>query len=46
MLLIGLTEEALPEAEVFAHVDEGDLWRDWAPIVRETPEEEAAAARL
>jgi hypothetical protein len=30
---------------VFAHVDEREIWRDWAPIVRATPEA-AAAARL
>ena len=41
----GLTEEALPEQELYAHVDERDLWRDWAPVVRATPEA-AAAARL
>ena len=41
----GLTAEALPEQEVFAHVDEREIWRDWAPIVRATPEA-AAAARL
>lgn len=34
----GLTDDALPEHELYAHVDDHDIWRDWAPVVRDTPE--------
>ena len=45
----GKTEESLPDEELFAHVDEADLWRDWSPEVRAIPAdlwEAAVAARL
>ena len=42
----GLTEAALPDDELTAHVDEGDLWRDWAPEVRDAPGGESLCPRL
>jgi hypothetical protein len=43
------TEASLPDEQLFAHVDEADLWRDWSPEVRAIPGclcEAAVAARL
>ena len=32
-----LTQESLPDAEALEHARTNDIWRDWAPIVRDTP---------
>lgn len=31
----GKTEESLPEKELLEHVTQCDIWRDWAPRVRD-----------
>ena len=31
------TAEALPEEECIEHARTGEIWRDWSPLVRETP---------
>jgi hypothetical protein len=41
----GKTAAALPDAETLAHVVQDDLWRDWAPCVREAGDDSPGRVR-